>query len=405
MKHSFALLILGLAVAASASKLTAKRTGPKNRIGAKDCDGPNGCCKKGQGDCDYDSDCCNGLKCNYDWGFKTDYCVAGPTTKDYSWEDWSKWTKCTVSCGGTGTRTRSRNCIGPVDGGDECPSASETQTESCDAPACWTDFGDWSQCSLSCGGTGTQTRSKTCIEPENGGQPCPAQKTQEETKSCDVPACWTDFGDWSKCSLSCGGTGTQIRSKSCIEPKNGGIPCPEQKIEEESQSCDVPACWTDFGDWSQCSLSCGGIGTKKRSKSCIEPKNGGIPCPEQCTEEDIQNCDAPACWTDFGDWSQCSLSCGGTGTQTRSKFCIEPLNHGGLPCPEQNTMKESQSCDAPACWTNYTQWSSCQGICGQTGKQTRSRTCIEPETGGLPCPAESTETQKQDCDTNGLWIQ
>merc|ERR1712212_671315 len=353
MKFTVAFTLLCLAVAANAS--IASRVAAKRGAGAQDrssCDGPDGCCKKGQGDCDYDSDCCNGLKCNYDWGFKTDYCVAGPTTKDYSWEDWSKWTKCPVSCGGTGTTTRSRNCIGPVDGGDECPSASETQTESCDAPACWTDFGDWSQCSLSCGGTGTQTRSKSCIEPANGGQPCPAQKTQEETKSCDVPACWTDFGDWSHCSLSCGGSGTQIRSKSCIEPKNGGIPCPEQKIEEQSQSCDVPACWTDFGDWSQCSLSCGGIGTKKKSK-----------------------------------------------------FCIEPLNHGGLPCPEQNTMKESQSCDAPACWTNYTQWSSCQGICGQTGKQTRSRTCIEPETGGLPCPAESTETQKQDCDTNGLWIQ
>ena len=85
------------------------------------------------------------------------------------------------SCGGTGTRSRSRNCIGPVDGGRECPTSSETQTESCDAPACWTDFGEWSQCSLSCGGTGTQTRSKSRIEPENGGQACPSENVQEVT--------------------------------------------------------------------------------------------------------------------------------------------------------------------------------------------------------------------------------
>ena len=39
------------------------------------------------GDCDNDSDCCNGLKCDYDWGFKTDYCIAGNynslTLKEY----------------------------------------------------------------------------------------------------------------------------------------------------------------------------------------------------------------------------------------------------------------------------------------------------------------------------------
>merc|ERR1711974_489543 len=63
--------------------------------------------------------------------------------------------------------------------------------------------------------------------------------------------------------------------------------------------------------------------------------------------------------------------------------CIEP-EHGGIPCPEQNTEKESQSCNAPACWTDYSQWSSCQGFCGQTGKQTRTRNCIQPESGGLP---------------------
>merc|ERR1711974_497296 len=55
--------------------------------------------------------------------------------------------------------------------------------ESCDAPACWTDFGDWSQCSLSCGGTGTQTRSKSCIQPENGGQACPDQNTVGKVKT------------------------------------------------------------------------------------------------------------------------------------------------------------------------------------------------------------------------------
>ena len=41
----------------------------------------SGCMKIGEGDCDWNSDCCDGLKCDYDWGWKTDYCVAGAETK------------------------------------------------------------------------------------------------------------------------------------------------------------------------------------------------------------------------------------------------------------------------------------------------------------------------------------
>ena len=47
------------------------------------------------------------------------------------------------------------------------------------------------------GGTGTQTRAKTCQEPADGGQACPEQSRVEETKSCDAPACWEDWGQWS----------------------------------------------------------------------------------------------------------------------------------------------------------------------------------------------------------------
>ena len=53
------------------------------------------------------------------------------------------------------------------------------ESKSCDAPACWTDFGEWGACDVECGGTGTQTRTKSCIEPENGGQACPADNVQE----------------------------------------------------------------------------------------------------------------------------------------------------------------------------------------------------------------------------------
>ena len=69
-------------------------------------------------------------------------------SRDYSWGAWTEWTDCSVSCGGQGTQTRSRDCIGPVKGGRECPKAVDTETRECHAPACWTEFGEWSSCSL-----------------------------------------------------------------------------------------------------------------------------------------------------------------------------------------------------------------------------------------------------------------
>merc|ERR1711974_390864 len=51
-----------------------------------------------------------------------------------------------LSVGGTGEKTRTRDCVGPVHGGLECPSPNETETDSCDAPACWTEFSEWSAC-------------------------------------------------------------------------------------------------------------------------------------------------------------------------------------------------------------------------------------------------------------------
>merc|ERR1712038_1209536 len=255
----------------------------------------DGCMKIDHGDCDWHSDCCDGLKCDYDWGWKTDYCVAGPETRDYSWGAWTEWTDCSVSCGGQGTQTRSRDCIGPVKGGRECPKAVDTETRECHAPACWTEFGEWSSCSLTCGGTGTQTRVKTCIEPSEGGQACPAESKHEETQPCDAPACWEDWGHWSACSVSCGGTGTKTRSKSCIAPSSGGLPCPEESTKTEDLSCDAPACWEDWGEWSSCVGSCGTTGVKSRTRSCIAPTEGGLACPEESTETENQHCETNPC--------------------------------------------------------------------------------------------------------------
>ena len=91
--------------------------------------------KKGEGDCDWQSDCCEGLKCDFDWGWKTDYCIAGPETKDYSWGEWSAWEICSVTCGG-GSQGRNRSITQQaMFGGNEC-MGDDSEQQSCNNNGC-----------------------------------------------------------------------------------------------------------------------------------------------------------------------------------------------------------------------------------------------------------------------------
>ncbi|XP_063683609.1 coadhesin-like [Bolinopsis microptera] len=151
----------------------------------------------------------------------------------------------------------------------------------------WTDFGNWTECSAECG-TGSQTRSRSCSNPTpaNGGEECLGDDNESQecnTQGCPVNGGWTDFGDWSECSAECG-TGSQTRSRSCSNPApaNGGQECLGD--DNESQECNTQGCpvnggWTDFGDWSECSNTCG-AGTQASSRSCSNPApaNGGAAC-------------------------------------------------------------------------------------------------------------------------------
>ena len=132
-------------------------------------------CGQGEGDCDNNSDCVDGLWCDYDGWWDTDYCKAGISyikyersceqniktslkfvykilvyhsfsfsskkgseTVNAAWGAWSEWSECSVSCGADGTQDRSRSCVAPVKGGFPCSSLSgaDSQTQSCNNGPC-----------------------------------------------------------------------------------------------------------------------------------------------------------------------------------------------------------------------------------------------------------------------------
>ena len=52
----------------------------------------------------------------------------------------------------------------------------------------WGEWGPYGVCSVTCGGGGTRTRSKTCTTPQNGGNPC-VGNPPEETEECNNQLC------------------------------------------------------------------------------------------------------------------------------------------------------------------------------------------------------------------------
>ncbi|KAI8513398.1 hypothetical protein Bbelb_100370 [Branchiostoma belcheri] len=104
---------------------------------------------------------------------------------------------------------------------------------------------------------------------------------------------WSDWGPWSDCSVTCG-FGTEIRDRTCTNPapENGGADCdgPDQETRNclAGVPCPVDGGWSDWGPWSGCSVTCG-VGTETRDRTCTNPapQNGGAGCdgPDQETRE------------------------------------------------------------------------------------------------------------------------
>jgi hypothetical protein len=149
------------------------------------------------------------------------------------------------------------------------------------------------------------------------------------------------YGEWSACSVSCGG-GTQTRTN--INQCGGQV--------EETQSCNTQCCpinggWSGWGSWSgwnTCSASCGGgTQTRTRTRTCTNPSPscGGAECSGSSTETETQSCNTQACCDPtcpaassyscgVAFYSDCGTYCG-TGTSGCSHYKEANVNCGNTP--------------------------------------------------------------------------
>merc|ERR1712054_3631 len=165
-------------------------------------------------------------------------------------------------CGGSGIPDGKCDCDGNVDSGCGCGGSGPS---GCDKKCGSTKVDD--ECGV-CGGDGS-----SCVSPTPSPSP----------SSSAVDGGWSNWGEYSECSVTCGG-GTKTKTRACTNPApaNGGAKCEGKSTnskECKTKPCPVDGGWTDWSAFSECSVK-GGGGNKTKTRTCTNPApaHGGAEC-------------------------------------------------------------------------------------------------------------------------------
>merc|ERR1719436_1936295 len=135
-----------------------------------------------------------GVKCPGRWRRKKCGQIKCPV--DCVMSQWSGWSKCTKECE-SGAQVRTRSIVTkPMHGGKFCDTVQEERscnTGSCDRDCSLKKWSKWSWCSMACGG-GTQTHSRKVLVPIRGLGKCPGPNNYRRfgTKKCNTQKCVGD---------------------------------------------------------------------------------------------------------------------------------------------------------------------------------------------------------------------
>jgi len=290
--------------------------------------------------------------------------------------------------------------------------------------ASWTNWNQWSKCSVSCGG-GKQKRTRkleSCADCVTKGVSLDERFTKQarpcNVNNCPVDFTWTEWTPFGDCSKTCGQGGYKMRTRECIPAAHGGEPCPDKEdkdslaLYQEEEPCTKADCleyvYTNWSPWSQCSKTCG-KGTKIKTRNCQEKNTLQKAENHFCQtvqegnlfeiKEDCQltYCAIDGGWTDWTKWGECSQNCRAEGAsegeigetlahRKRYKYCTNPMaQHGGKDCSRQegknikydftqNALVEKGDCesDLPFCpenckFSEWSEWSECSSTCFESG--------------------------------------
>eukprot|EP00931_Biecheleriopsis_adriatica_P045141 TRINITY_DN25872_c0_g1_i1.p1 TRINITY_DN25872_c0_g1~~TRINITY_DN25872_c0_g1_i1.p1 ORF type:complete len:1608 (-),score=170.55 TRINITY_DN25872_c0_g1_i1:154-4899(-) len=332
-------------------------------------------------------------------------------SKDCAWGEWAPWSYCSRSCDG-GVRSRKRHIMTiPSRDGRQCDAEIKEIVQPCNTHKCsqggcedgsWDQWSDWSLCSVSCS-RGTTFRTRQVAKGANACGKFP-EGLSSETRICVVDApCVPErdcefgaWGHWGPCSASC--DGMQERSRAvknyglghglyCHGPMKELRPCHPVQGGQAPTGCrkDYPVdCrlgeWTR---WSRCTAECDG-GVQRRTR-VVEQRavHGGRGCLAALSE--VQECNRQLCngrslpvdcqlgeWLEWGPCKKCA------GERTRFRHILRYASNGGRTCGMQDVRELGQcprdcSTNMFCTWTSWQDWGTCSKTCGRGAKRRRRR--------------------------------
>jgi len=345
-------------------------------------------------------------------------CNTAPCAIDCVMGSWNKYSACSAQWG-VGTKTAYRVSIrAAAFGGAACPTNKMTipcsngpKPVHCAVSA----FSRWSKCSVSCGG-GTESRSRTVTQQnKHGGSVCPSLF---ESRVCKNAACPVDCvqSAWvaQSCTKSCG-SGVKRSTRSTNVPAlYGGKQCGPTFVSVacNTHECPVNCAYGPWESYGRCSKSCDVGGTKTRTRKIARvPLFGGKKCTATAQTEACFNghCPKHCVVSAWSKATKCTKSCGTGWTFQTRKVVSQNLN-GGSVCPSLNQKNtcNTHSCPIDCLQDSWTQYTTCTKSCGLgTTYQTRS-TRRAAQFGGKKCGASkivkncNAHACPVDCITSGL---
>lgn len=347
----------------------------------------------------------------------------------YKWKVTTEWSKCSATCGLSGTQYQLFYCVKEFDDGkteevDErfCTDMrSPKEPRPCNRKPCveykWEVTDNWLPCNESCGEYGLQSKRITCKRVQGGKITaagvwfCAGKDKLVESKPCNRRQCfsfrWFAENNWSECSRTCG-DGLRERSVVCKnvtyderETEILSSFCDESTKPTETEKCSKAPCEVYYlsptQNWSQCSESCGDSGTQRQNHICKSRKTNAPVEGSYCKDIDVEIIERPCnrrpCfsyeWKPSEDWyPSCQQTCSDAFVehQTQEVLCKQIFING-----EENVAEASrcQNLEKPvnirACvkleckkfrWNRADVWSECEAPCGETGIQRLVTECV-----------------------------
>lgn len=204
------------------------------------------------------------------------------------------------------------------------------------------------------------------------------------------------WGEWSECSASCGTDGIQSRERPIFKEAQCSGKC--GRVNDE-QPCNQKCCPEDceYGQWSMwgecyCAETCEEAGRRDvchRSREKKVTETCGGYCDNKLTEQQCNDlCCKQDCVTgEWEAWGECNARCEQKGSQTRTKKIVQEAKCGGREC---DLNQQSQACEEGCCPVDcvlgeWSEWTNCTDECYDRSNRYQHRRISFSECGGLNC--------------------